>query len=45
MGFMPNALKLYAHWPEILALLGQLNYTVMRDDSGHLDSTVWRLPT
>ena len=37
MGFMPNALKLYAHRPEILALLVQLNNTVMRDQSGHLD--------
>ena len=37
MGFLPNALKLYAHRPEILALLVQLNNTVMRDQSGHLD--------
>ena len=37
MGFLPNALKLYAHRPEILGLLVQLNNTVMRDDSGHLD--------
>lgn len=37
MGFLPNALKLYAHRPEILTLLVQLNNTVMRDESGHLD--------
>lgn len=37
MGFLPNALKLYAHRPELLALLVQLNNMVMRDQSGHLD--------
>lgn len=37
MGFLPNALKLYAHRPEILGLLIKLNNTVMRDDSGHLN--------
>ena len=42
MGFLPNALKLYAHRPEILGLLVQLNNTVMRDDSGHLDKGLKR---
>ena len=37
MGFMPNALKLYMHRPEILALLVQLNNVVMRDPSSRLD--------
>ncbi|PPR09860.1 MAG: hypothetical protein CFH41_02243 [Alphaproteobacteria bacterium MarineAlpha11_Bin1] len=37
MGFMPNALKLYMHRPELLGCLVQLNNTVMRDDSSHLD--------
>lgn len=37
MGFLPNALKLYMHRPELLALLVQLNNTVMRDPSSHLD--------
>jgi uncharacterized peroxidase-related enzyme len=42
MGFMPNALKLYAHRPEILSLLVQLNNTVMRDASGTLDAGLKR---
>ncbi|NQU71249.1 MAG: hypothetical protein HQ514_11905 [Rhodospirillales bacterium] len=42
MGFMPNALKLYGHRPEILALLVQLNNVVMRDPSGHLDQGLKR---
>ena len=33
MGFMPNALKLYMHRPEVLSCLIQLNNTVMRDTS------------
>ena len=37
MGFLPNAIKLYAHRPEILELLIRLNDTVMRSASGHLD--------
>ncbi len=37
MGFLPNAIKLYAHRPEILELLIRLNDTVMRGPSGHLD--------
>jgi uncharacterized peroxidase-related enzyme len=42
MGFMPNALKLYMHRPEILACLIQLNNTVMRDPSSHLDAGLKR---
>ena len=37
MGFLPNAIKLYAHRPEILELLIRLNDTIMRSASGHLD--------
>ena len=37
MGFLPNAIKLYAHRPEILELLIRLNDTLMRASSGHLD--------
>ena len=37
MGFLPNALKLYMHRPELLECLIRLNDTVMRDASGHLD--------
>ncbi|MDE0061025.1 MAG: hypothetical protein OXI22_07620 [Defluviicoccus sp.] len=37
MGFLPNALRLYMHRPELLACLIRLNDTAMRDDSGHLD--------
>ncbi len=37
MGFLPNALKLYMHRPELLELLIRLNDTVMRGESGHLD--------
>tara|TARA_B100000676_G_C18087333_1_gene856187 strand:- start:1131 stop:1730 length:600 start_codon:yes stop_codon:yes gene_type:complete len=42
MGFMPNALKLYMHRPELLACLVQLNNTVMRDESSHLDAGLKR---
>jgi uncharacterized peroxidase-related enzyme len=42
MGFLPNALKLYMHRPEILKLLIQLNNTVMRDASGQLDKGLKR---
>lgn len=42
MGFMPNALKLYMHRPELLACLVQLNNTVMRDPSSHLDAGLKR---
>lgn len=37
MGFIPNALKLYMHRPEIAATLWALNDNVMRDPSSHLD--------
>ena len=37
MGFLPNALRLYMHRPELLACLIRLNDTAMRDESGHLD--------
>lgn len=42
MGFMPNALKLYMHRPELLAILIQLNNAVMRDPSSHLDDGLKR---
>ena len=42
MGFMPNALRLYMHRPEILSALIRLNDTVMRDPSGHLDPALKR---
>lgn len=42
MGFLPNALKLYMHRPEILRCLIELNNTVMRDESGHLDEGLKR---
>lgn len=42
MGFLPNALKLYMHRPEILELLVRLNNTVMRDESGHLEQGLKR---
>lgn len=37
MGFVPNALKLYMHRPEIASTLWTLNDSVMRDPSSHLD--------
>lgn len=37
MGFLPNALKLYLHRPEILELFVKINNTVMRGDSSHLE--------
>src|SRR5258708_20919805 len=36
MGFLPNALKLYAHRPEIAETLWKLNSNVMRDPSSTL---------
>ena len=42
MGFLPNALKLYMHRPQILKCLIELNNTVMRDASGHLDDGLKR---
>ena len=42
MGFLPNALKLYMHRPQILKCLIEINNTVMRDASGHLDDGLKR---
>ena len=42
MGFLPNALKLYMHRPELLKCLIRLNNTVMRDESSHLDAELKR---
>ncbi len=42
MGFLPNALKLYMHRPQILKCLIDMNNTVMRDASGHLDEGLKR---
>ena len=33
MGFLPNALKLYMHRPQILKFLIEINNTIMRDAS------------
>jgi uncharacterized peroxidase-related enzyme len=37
MGFVPNALKLYMHRPEIAETLWKLNSNIMRDPSSTLD--------
>ena len=37
MGFLPNALKLYAYRPEIAETLWKLNSNIMRDPSSTLD--------
>jgi alkylhydroperoxidase family enzyme len=42
MGFLPNALKLYAYRPEIAETLWSLNSKVMRDPSSHLDQFLKR---
>ncbi|MGQ0650859.1 MAG: carboxymuconolactone decarboxylase family protein [Betaproteobacteria bacterium] len=42
MGFLPNALKLYAHRPEIAETLFRLNSNVMRDPSSTLDQFLKR---
>lgn len=42
MGFLPNALKLYAHRPEIAETLWQLNSNVMRDPTSTLDQLLKR---
>ena len=42
MGFLPNALKFYAHRPEIAATLWALNSNVMRDPSSTLDQFLKR---
>lgn len=42
MGFLPNALRLYAHRPEIAETLFRLNSNVMRDPSSTLDQFLKR---
>jgi len=42
MGFLPNALKLYMHRPEIAETLWKLNSNVMRDPSSTLDQFLKR---
>ncbi len=42
MGFLPNALKLYMHRPEIAETLWKLNSNVMRDSSSKLDQNLKR---
>ena len=42
MGFLPNALKLYMHRPEIAEVLWTLNDTIMRDKSSVLDQKLKR---
>ena len=42
MGFLPNALKLYMHRPELLECLIRLNNIVMRDPSSQLDAGLKR---
>ena len=42
MGFLPNALKLYMHRPEIAEVLWQLNDRVMRHSSSTLDQKLKR---
>jgi len=42
MGFLPNALKLYAYRPEIAETLFRLNSNIMRDPSSTLDQFLKR---
>ena len=42
MGFVPNALKLYMHRPEIAGTLWALNSNIMRDKSSTLDQNLKR---
>jgi len=42
MGFLPNALKLYMHRPQIAETLWKLNNNVMRDPSSTLDQGLKR---
>jgi alkylhydroperoxidase family enzyme len=42
MGFLPNALKLYAYRPEIAETLWRLNSNIMRDASSTLDQFLKR---
>ena len=45
MGFLPNALKLYAYRPEIAETLFRLNSNIMRDPSSTLDQFLKTDPT
>lgn len=42
MGFLPNALKLYMHRPEIAETLWKLNGNIMRDPTSTLDQNLKR---
>ena len=42
MGFVPNALRLYMHRPEIAETLWKLNSNIMRDPSSTLDQELKR---
>ena len=42
MGFLPNALKLYAYRPEIAETLWKLNSNIMRDPTSKLDQLLKR---
>src|SRR5436309_9837766 len=42
MGFVPNALKIYMHRPEIAETLWKLNSNIMRDPSSTLDQFLKR---
>src|SRR5881296_3787848 len=42
MGFLPNALKLYAYRPEIAETLWRLNSNIMRDPTSTLDQFLKR---
>ena len=42
MGFLPNALKLYMHRPEILQCMISINNATMRDPSSHLSAELKR---
>ena len=42
MGFLPNALELYMHRPEIAETLWKLNSNIMRDPSSTLDQNLKR---
>src|ERR1700693_1613999 len=42
MGFLPNALKLYAYRPEIAETLWRLNSNIMRDPTSTLDQSLKR---
>ena len=42
MGFLPNALKLYMHRPEIMQCMININNATMRDPSSHLSAELKR---